>query len=1177
MGGAGLIFGVATPASATGNTLYVASAGSDTGDCTSSASPCATISYAVSQASGGDTIYVSGTIEETVTVDIPLTIAQWPDANPAIVNGTGTLSTVFTIDSGETVVIDGLTITGGSDFDGGGIVNNGGDLTVENSVISGNFAGLQNGPGGQGGGIDNDQGTLSVDDSTISDNSVSAADGNPGGQGGGIFNDEGTVSVDDSTISGNTANVIGASPPGFGGGIFSDNGAFSVDDSTIADNSAASTMAGFGGVGGGIFTAVGNGTIDDSTISGNTVSSGGEGAGIYFDGGATALAGDILATPSGAPVGGECGGTGTDDGYNIDDDGSCGFSATGSVSDSTTIDNYLGPLQNNSGPTDTIALLLGNSGTPDPAQAVIPSSFTAPGQSVAVCSQPDQRGVSRGAPCDMGAYALTPATSQLYSLPDGTASAPCITESTTPSLVCSLDTAVAEANSGSFVINLEAPTGNTIYTGTADAGVAETITAPVLIRLDPDPGFYSSALVTLDGEGNNTVLSITGNEDVDVSGVGIEDGSAPFGSHGGAIYNGGTGTLTLADDTFTDNTAGGGGAISNSNGGTVSVFDSTFTGNYSDGGGAIDNATDEGGTGTLIVTGSTFSDNTDGNYDGGAILNGWGSGDDGNATITSSTFSDNVSEQGSGGAIGTGVGSGLGTLTVSNSTFVGNTPADIDNSEGTVSTTANVFADSCAPGNPWTDGGYNVASAASCFNAGTGDNDSAGSGLSALLGPLADNVGPTQTVELLAGNPAIGIIPNPTSGLCPISVDQRGYPSPPAGACDAGAVQFAGQTIGSLSTPPSDASFEGPTYTPSATASSGLPVSISVDSSSSAVCSILTGVVSFNAPGTCEIDFNQAGDTDWSAATQVQQAITVGQGIQSIGSLSTAPSFAVVGGPGYTPSATATSGLSVSITVDPSATSVCSISTGVVSFGSAGTCTLDFNQAGNTDWLAASEVQQHFTVSPATVSQDTSGYRLVEANGGVISYGDATNEGSLAGSTLNAPIVGMATTPSGNGYWLVASDGGVFAYGDATYYGSHGGSPLNEPIVGIAATPSGKGYWLVAADGGVFSYGDASFHGSHGGSPLNKPIVGIAATTNGNGYWLVASDGGIFSYGDATFHGSHGGSPLNEPIVGIKVTPSGNGYWLAAADGGIFSYGDAPYYGSLGGGKSLSAPVVGIA
>ena len=55
------------------------------------------------------------------------------------------------------------------------------------------------------------------------------------------------------------------------------------------------------------------------------------------------------------------------------------------------------------------------------------------------------------------------------------------------------------------------------------------------------------------------------------------------------------------------------------------------------------------------------------------------------------------------------------------------------------------------------------------------------------------------------------------------------------------------------------------------------------------------------------------------------------------------------------------------------------------------------------------------------------------------------------------------------GYRLAASDGGVFAYGASSFHGSAGGLPLQAPVVGIAATPSGRGYWLAAADGGVFA------------------------------------------------------------------------------------------------------------
>ncbi len=121
------------------------------------------------------------------------------------------------------------------------------------------------------------------------------------------------------------------------------------------------------------------------------------------------------------------------------------------------------------------------------------------------------------------------------------------------------------------------------------------------------------------------------------------------------------------------------------------------------------------------------------------------------------------------------------------------------------------------------------------------------------------------------------------------------------------------------------------------------------------------------------------------------------------------------------------------------------------------------------------------------------------------------------------------------GYWLVAADGGIFAFGDAAFHGSMGGTHLNQPIVGMAATPDGKGYWLVAADGGIFAFGDAAFHGSMGGTHLNQPIVGMAATPDGKGYWLVAADGGIFSFGDAPFGGSMGGAHLNQPIVGMAA------------------------------------------
>ena len=303
-------------------------------------------------------------------------------------------------------------------------------------------------------------------------------------------------------------------------------------------------------------------------------------------------------------------------------------------------------------------------------------------------------------------------------------------------------------------------------------------------------------------DANNTTWPYSGgaidNEDgtLTVSGSTFSGNTAAY--DGGAIDNGdagGDGTLTVSGSTFSGNTAandGYGGAIDNGSGGTgtLTVSGSTFSANTADAGGAIASG-DGGGHGTLTVSGSTFSGNT-ARYDGlgGAIDNGDTSGT-GSLTVSASTFSGNTAAD-NGGAIDNGDNFGTGTLTVSGSTFSGNTATEegpiIRNGSGEVWAAADIFDGSCSNWATWDDEGYNVGNDGSCLS----DVNYGAS----LLGSLADNGGPTETMLPLAANPAVGLIPNPTSvtlngssvALCP-TTDQRGVQSTPGASCNAGAVQ----------------------------------------------------------------------------------------------------------------------------------------------------------------------------------------------------------------------------------------------------------------------------------------------------------------------------------------------------------------------------------------------------
>src|ERR1019366_7222135 len=103
-------------------------------------------------------------------------------------------------------------------------------------------------------------------------------------------------------------------------------------------------------------------------------------------------------------------------------------------------------------------------------------------------------------------------------------------------------------------------------------------------------------------------------------------------------------------------------------------------------------------------------------------------------------------------------------------------------------------------------------------------------------------------------------------------------------------VGLGSQTITFTSTAPSGAVVGRPAYPVTATGgASGNPVTFSIDASSTSGCALSGSTVTFAAPaGTCVVDANQAGNTSYSAAPQVQQSFSVGAGSQAITFTSTA-------------------------------------------------------------------------------------------------------------------------------------------------------------------------------------------------------------------------------------------------------------------------------------------------
>jgi predicted outer membrane repeat protein len=283
------------------------------------------------------------TIAKSMTID-------GPGVNLLSISGNN-VNRVFEIDSGS-VTISGLSIINGNADNGGGILNNG-SLTLDTVVVSHNTA------TGSGGGIYTVGPLLTVTGSTIPNNNA------PNGLGGGIYNYNAPISVVNSTIAGNSAGQDG-------GGIYtygiseSSNGVYWATDDLTNVTTAANTSPGGKGV-----SAVRELRLN---LTNTIIGDGLELQSVYGVGGAYDYYGGNLIV---------------------------GSNIAGVIS----ADPKLGPLQNNGGPTPTMALLPGS-----PAIDAGVNSYALDAQGNPLTT--DQNGFQRisGAKVDLGAYEMQPAS-----------------------------------------------------------------------------------------------------------------------------------------------------------------------------------------------------------------------------------------------------------------------------------------------------------------------------------------------------------------------------------------------------------------------------------------------------------------------------------------------------------------------------------------------------------------------------------------------------------------------------------------------------------------------------------------------------------------------------------------------------------------------------------------------
>ena len=324
------------------------------------------------------------------------------------------------------------------------------------------------------------------------------------------------------------------------------------------------------------------------------------------------------------------------------------------------------------------------------------------------------------------------------------------------------------------------------------------------------------------------------------------------------------------------------------------------------------------------------------------------------------------------------------------------------------------------------------------------------------------------------------------------------------------------QTIGAFTSISTKAFGDAPFAVTAPSASSSLPVTLSVKSGPATISGnsvTLTGV------GTVTLAANQAGNANYNAATEVTTSFSVSNATQTIATFASIGTKTFGDAPFAVTAPTASSGLAVTLSVK---SGPATISGTTVTITGAGTVTLAANQAGNADYAAATEVTTSFSVAKA--AQTIGAFTSI----GNKTFGDApfavTAPSSSSSLLVTLSVKSGPATISGNSVTLT----GV---GTVTLAANQAGNADYAAATEVTASFSvSKAAQTIAAFASISNktFGDASFAVTAPSSSSSLPvtlsvksgpatILGNTVTLTGAGtLTLAANQAGNANYNAAT-------------------------------------------------------------